>query len=83
MTDTIRLNGIINERGLKLSFIAKHLGLSPYGFARKRNNLSDFTASEIDKLCELLHIDNVEDRFAIFFAQQVDVKSTEQEDQNA
>lgn len=76
MTDTIRLNGIINERGLKYSFIAKHLGLSPYGFARKRNNLSDFTASEIDKLCELLHIDNVEDRFAIFFAQQVDAKST-------
>lgn len=76
MTDTIRLNGIINARGLKYSYIANYLGLSPYGFARKRNNLSDFTATEIDKLCELLHIDDVEDRFAIFFAQQVDGKST-------
>lgn len=76
MTDSNRLDEIITASGLKLSFIADQLGLSPYGFARKRKNLSEFTQSEIDKLCELLHIDSIEERFAIFFAQKVDGKST-------
>lgn len=72
MTDTARLNQLIKASGYKLSYIANRLGLSDYGFARKRNNLSDFTSSEINKLCDILHIDSIEDRFAIFFAQQVD-----------
>lgn len=76
MTDTVRLNAVIEDSGLKLSYIADHLGLSPYGFARKRNNLSEFTPTEINKLCALLHIDKIEDRFAIFFAEKVDGKST-------
>lgn len=67
MTDTARLNAIIQESGFKLSYIANHLGLSAYGFARKRDNLSEFTQSEIDSLCDLLHIESIEDRFAIFF----------------
>lgn len=76
MTDTNRLDKIIADSGLKLSFIADQLNLSPYGFARKRKNLSEFTQTEIDKLCELLHIDSIEERFAIFFARGVDAKST-------
>lgn len=76
MTDTARLNSIIKASGYKLSYIANQLGLSDFGFARKRNNLSDFTSTEINKLCDILHIDSLEDRFAIFFAQQVDGKST-------
>lgn len=76
MTDTARLNQIIQQSGYKLSFIADRLGLSAYGFARKRDNLNEFTASEIDALCELLGITAIEDRFAIFFAKEVDGKST-------
>lgn len=76
MTDTARLNEIIQKSGYKISYIANQLGLSPYGFARKRDNLSDFTTREIDALCELLRIDSIEDRFAIFFAKKVDAKST-------
>lgn len=78
VTDTIRLDSIIKASGYKFSFIANQLGLSDYGFARKRNNLSDFTSSEINKLCDILHIDSIEDRFAIFFAQKVDGKSTKE-----
>lgn len=72
MTDTKLLKGWIKRSGLKQEFIAEKLGLSSYGFARKRDNLSYFTASEIDVLCDLLFIDKLEDRFAIFFAKDVD-----------
>jgi hypothetical protein len=78
MTDTERLNELIQQSGYKLSYIAKRLGLSTYGFSRKRDNLNEFTPSEINALCELLNITSLEDRFAIFFAQRVDVKSTEE-----
>lgn len=77
MTDTARLNDIIQRSGYKLSYIANRLDLSSYGFARKRDNLNEFTASEIDILCELLGISSIEDRFAIFFAKKVDAKSTD------
>ena len=76
MTDTARLNQIIADSGYKLSYIANYLGLSSYGFARKRDNISEFTPSEINSLCELLKIHSLEDRFAIFFATKVDAKST-------
>lgn len=76
MTDTALLDKMIQASGLKYAYIAKQIGLSAYGFARKRKNLSDFTSREIDGLCELLHIDRIEDRFAIFFAKEVDEKST-------
>lgn len=72
MTDTVLLNKAIDDCGLKRSFIAKRLHLSTYGLARKINNLSEFTASEIDMFCDLLGISSLEQRFAIFFAKQVD-----------
>jgi len=76
VTNTAMLNQFIEASGLKQSFIANRLGLSSYGFARKRDNQSEFTQSEIDALCEILKIDSIEDRFAIFFSQKVDAKST-------
>ena len=68
MTDTARLKELIRESGYKLGFIAGKLDLSVYGFARKRDNISEFTQSEITALCELLHIDSPDDLCAIFFA---------------
>ena len=79
MTDTNRLNEMIKKSGYKVSFIAKELNLSPYGFSRKRDNLSEFTPSEINKLCDILKISKLEDRFSIFFAEEVDGKSTNDE----
>ena len=76
MTDTILLQKYIDNSGLKQAYIAKSIGLSPYGFARKRDNLSEFRPSEIDALCDVLHIDSMEDRFAIFFAKKVELDET-------
>ena len=72
MTDTLLLQKYIDNSGLKQAYIANKLGLSSYGFARKRDNLSEFLPSEIDALCDLLHIESVDDRFAIFFAKKVE-----------
>lgn len=72
MTDTAKLQEYIDRSGLKQSFIAEQLGLSSYGFARKRDNLSEFLPSEIDALCDLLKIRTMKERFAIFFAKEVE-----------
>lgn len=77
MTDTVKLNQFIKRSGLKQTFIAEQLGLSSYGFARKRDNISEFLPSEIDTLCKLLHIDSLDDRFAIFFSREVEKNGTD------
>lgn len=67
MTNTSLLEKYIEESGYKKSFIAERLGLTAYGFALKVNNKSEFKASEMTILCELLKI-NAKDKEAIFFA---------------
>lgn len=68
MTNTELLIEFINKSGYKRSFIAEKLDLTPYGFANKVNNRSEFKASEINTLCDLLHIDSPEEKEAVFFA---------------
>ena len=72
MTDTAKLQAYIDKSGLKQAYIAEQLGLSSYGFARKRDNQSEFLPSEIDALCTLLRIDSLEEKFAVFFARKVE-----------
>ena len=72
MTDTALLERKIAESGLKKSYIAKAMGLSRYGLTLKIQNLNEFKASEIEKLCILLGITDIEERCAIFFASKVD-----------
>ncbi len=68
MTNTMLLNKKIDESGYKRIYIAKAIGLkSAYGLAKKIRNESEFKASEINALCELLKIDS-EEKEAIFFA---------------
>lgn len=71
MTDSIALRKKIDDSGLKLKFIADNLGLSPFGFSRKVNNDTEFKASEIQKLSELLRL-TAKERDAIFFNLNVD-----------
>ena len=71
MTDTERLKKVINESGYKQKYIADKIGLSSYGFQLKRDNISEFTASEIDALCGLLNIGTSE-MMEIFFTKKVD-----------
>ena len=76
MTNTTLLEEKIAKSGLKKSYIAKAMGLSAYGLALKIQNVHEFKASEIEKMCILLGIDDLEERCAIFFASKVDLKST-------
>lgn len=69
MTNTELLEAVIEKSGYKKSYLAKAIGLkSAYGLARKINNESEFKASEINALCNILKIDDLEERERIFFA---------------
>lgn len=72
MTNTKLLNEKILESGLKKKFIAEKLGLSTYGLQRKIENRSEFKASEISILCDLLDIRTAAEKERIFFASKVD-----------
>ena len=68
MTDTKELERIIEESGLKKSYIAKALNLSRAGLWSKINNKSDFNTTEIEILCRILKITKLTDRHRIFFS---------------
>lgn len=68
MTNTELLEKKIEESGLKKSFIAQALSLSPYGLAKKINNETEFKTSEVDKLCKILNISTLTEKDRIFFA---------------
>ena len=72
MTNTALLESIIAGSGLKKSYIAKILGVTLETLIRKIKNASEFKASEIDKLCQLLAIDDPNLKEAVFFAPGVD-----------
>lgn len=67
MTNASLLEDYIKKSGYRKSFIAEQIGISAYGFALKCSNKSEFKATEIETLCNLLKID-IKDRMAIFFA---------------
>ena len=67
MTDTERLEKLIKDQGLKKGFIARQLGLSPWGLQLKIDNVHEFKASEIVKICGVLGISSLREREAIFF----------------
>lgn len=67
MTNTVLLRQKIDESGYKLHFIAKRIGITYQGFLKKINNETEFKATEIQVLCDLLKID-IREKEAIFFA---------------
>ena len=71
MTNTKSLRNKIDESGYKLRFIAKQLGITYQGFLKKINNETEFKATEIQILFDLLRMTEAE-RNAIFFTQHVD-----------
>lgn len=71
MTNTQLLRNKMEQSGYKLRFIASKLGISYQGFLNKVENKTEFTASEIQILYNLLDMDEA-DRDAIFFALNVD-----------
>lgn len=67
MTNTSLLKDYIEKSGYKRSFIAAKLGITSYSLAMKVNNESEFKASEMTAISDLLKIDS-KTRDAIFFA---------------
>lgn len=73
MTNSKELEVAITRAGITKRELAKKLGLSEMGLYKKINNITEFKASEIKALVELL---NIEDINEIFFANKVELKST-------
>ena len=67
MINTTLLRQKIDESGYKLTYLAEKCGLTYYGLMKKVNNETEFKASEIKVLKELLKLTN-EEANKIFFA---------------
>lgn len=75
MTNTFMLEKAIRESGIKRNAIMKQLNIKAYSTLREKiENKYEFTASEIIKLCEILHLDN-DQREVIFFANNAECHS--------
>ena len=75
MTNTGLLNKLISDSGLKLSAIMEQMDIKAYETLRaKIENRREFTASEIEKLGDILHLDR-DQREAVFFAKDVEYYS--------
>lgn len=66
MTNTELLKKKIDLSGYKMKYIAAQLGITYYGLSKKVNNETEFKASEIQALCDLLNITG-EEKEKIFF----------------
>ncbi len=56
MTNTNLLRKKIDDSGYKLRYVAKRLGITYQGFLKKINNETEFKASEIVILKDLLNL---------------------------
>jgi len=72
IVDTVLLEKAISDSGLKKKKIAERLGLSTYGLSKKIQNETEFLATEIVLICEMLHL-SPEMRELIFFTLRVDL----------
>lgn len=68
MTNTDLLKRAIEESGMKIGVILQRMNIKSYSTLRdKIEGRREFTASEIYKLCEILHLDK-DQMDEIFFA---------------
>ena len=71
MTNTELLEKLINDSGLKLSFIAEKLGITRQALYKKIKGLVQFTGPEIKIMCELLNLNTWAKIQPVFFADDV------------
>lgn len=76
MTNSELLKEKIKQNGLKLGFIVEKLETSYAWFNKKLENEKEFTASEIQTLCDILNITDIAEKDRIFFAKNVEKTST-------
>lgn len=68
MTNPSVLEEKIRSCGMKKSWIAKQLGISPTCLWKKMRGDREFKASEMQTLCDLLGIKTMDEMAKIFFA---------------
>lgn len=66
MTDTVEFEIALKRAGLTKKKVAQSLGISEMGLYQKVNNITEFKASEISKLYELLNLSNLAEQQRIF-----------------
>ena len=64
MTNTLKLKAAIIQSGLTREEIAGKMGVSCFTLHKKMHNITEFKASEIVSLCDLL---NLAEKDSIFF----------------
>ena len=67
MTNTLMLEMAIRKAGLTKKEVARRLGLSIMSLYQKINNTTEFKASEIAQLYEMLNLSSLEEQQQIFF----------------
>lgn len=70
MTDSYLLNYKIKESGYRFNFIADKMSISRTALYNKINGKTEFYASEIQSLSEILNL-GIEEKEKIFFNQKV------------
>ena len=75
MTNTKKLRARIKDRGLLYGYLAQQLGITPYCLSQKIDNKTEFRASEIHKLAQLLDM-TLDEKEAFFFEDKVERDST-------
>ena len=68
MVNTKKLKAKIVEAGYTQYDVAKKLGLSENTFSAKINGKKRFYIGEAANLCDILHIDNCQERCEIFLS---------------
>lgn len=56
MVDSSLFRSLVEEKGLKYSYIASRLGLSKAGLHKKINGITEFKASEIMAITDILQL---------------------------
>lgn len=75
MTNTELFRKTVRRSGLKYKSIADFLGITPFCLAKKIDNITEFKASEIEKISSLLKLTDKR-RNQIFFYPNSELKST-------
>ena len=68
MTNTELFLQKLKISGINQKELASAIGLSRQSLSYKVNNKREFVPSEINKICDILGISDLEERQAIFFA---------------
>lgn len=70
MTDSQKLNDLINESGISFTAICAKMGITRRSLYNKVNGRTDFKVSELNALQRILHM-TAEERDSIFFNESV------------